>query len=692
MNVPAHSLARNVRRRMRLGGWAVIALWISLTAGAEVLKGPYVLLEDATVLRIRFEVDRPDYAVTLIHDSAEHSIISTAYSRSPRDTFLGDVLVKLTAERPLRGYRIGRPGEPAKSYDWRSRIDGRLSGYPKLLVFGDSQGGSATLKRLGEQWRKEEFDLVVGLGDLADAGSRYESWNEEFFEPLRELLPHYPFLAICGNHDSYREKSLAWFDWYFGRGDGRRYFRIDFGDLRLIALNNSDLHTKYGFDPIDPLTPQYDFLLESALGATARDKKIAVFCHVPIVSGSTVVNREFGSVLQQKYILPILEGARVIGFFAGHHHKFERVVLPRIHGAFHHIVTGGGGGRLFTAARERGGFAMDREVFETHHYLTVDFAGEGSVVARALGGAEIDRVSFSPHMQPGGTAGRLVFWRADVGADLSLTPTARAGDTLDVGGSPPAEAGPGATGEIFRTERGLVGLARDLSTTSAEHVSFQGYDSQRKTWGYLQGASLVLPVQGIYGALALISLSGADLFPLDGAFPVLHWPLAGVRAGLDEKAGAAMLLRDGRDFELEPDPRRLIAKWRWGEPGLGPLAEEQRLRQWRLMDAPPLARRPSPLTIAELIQLVLREGRPEGFVLREGDAEPVAALLYWRRWQFLTVITGKNLAVAPGSLFAGTAAETRIAASVVDGVPGLRITQGNAESLFVKLSGRRERR
>ena len=42
---------------------------------------------------------------------------------------------------------------------------------------------------------------------------------------------------------------------------------IDFGDLRLIGINNSDVHSKYGVDPVDPLTPQYEFLRDTLLAA-----------------------------------------------------------------------------------------------------------------------------------------------------------------------------------------------------------------------------------------------------------------------------------------------------------------------------------------------------------------------------------------------------------------------------------------
>ncbi len=659
-----------------------MALLASGSAVAEVLHGPYVLLEDAQVLRIRFEVDRPDYEAVLLHGAGERTRVVPSYRRSTRDTFLADVPVDLSIHQSFRGYEIGRAGETAKSFAWRSRINGELQGYPRLLVFGDSQGGAETLAQLAERWAAEDFDAIVGLGDLADAGSRFESWREEFFEPLREVLPHRPFLAICGNHDSYRGKSLEWFDWYFGRSDGRRYFKIDFGDLRLIGLNNSDVHTKYGFDPIDPLTPQYDFLMASVLGATAAGRKLAVFSHVPMFSGSTVVNQEFGSELQRKYLLPIIERARVLGFFAGHHHKYERIERPGLHGPIQHVVTGGGGGRLFTAERERGGVPMDREIFEVYHYLTVDFSGAGTVVARAVDGAEIDRVSFTRGADPALPSAAPELWRADVSGELDVTPTMRIGHGLALEDRVPPAGGNSAKAQIFQTERGLVGMARNLAAANTDAISFQGYDWQRKAWGYLQGGSLVVPVAGHYGTLALVSINGADLSPLDRAVPVLHWPVAGGRAGVSEQAGAVMLLRGGRDFELDLDPSRLIAKWRWGDAPLDNLAPAQRSRQWSLIESAPASPTPQPLTQAELLRLVAGEGKPEGFLVRTVGGQTLAVMLHWPAWRFLALVTGESLVAGAGSFFMSTAA----GAQVTSESGGLRVTLGGGITHFIPLA------
>src|SRR5688572_12479060 len=87
-------------RRLRVTAAAMLAIGMTLVARATVLKGPYVLLEDATVLRIRFEVDQPGYVVNVHHDGGERSTVPTSFKRSPRDTFLADAVVRLSPQRP----------------------------------------------------------------------------------------------------------------------------------------------------------------------------------------------------------------------------------------------------------------------------------------------------------------------------------------------------------------------------------------------------------------------------------------------------------------------------------------------------------------------------------------------------------------------------------------------------------------
>ncbi|MDP3207688.1 MAG: hypothetical protein Q8M65_00940, partial [Rhodoglobus sp.] len=277
--------------------------------------------------------------------------------------------------------------------------------------------------------------------------------------------------------------------------------------------------------------------------------------------------------------------------------------------------------------------------------------------------------------------------------DLTVSPTERLGQQLTLHAPAPsaaAEPRSAASAQLYRSERGLIAVARDLASAGAEAVSFQGFDWPRKAWSYLQGGSFVVPASGLHGNIALVSLNGADLSPFDRCFPVLHWPLARVRAGLDERAGAVLLLRGRRDFELDPDPDRLVAKWRWGDPVLGVIAEEQRARQWSLMDAPPAAFPLRQVAAKELLRLVAGDALPEAFVLRAASGPPNAVLVHWPRLRFLAMVAGESLSAGTGTLFLSTDVETRIEIGLADGVRGLRVHRpGKSDTVFLPLgSGR----
>jgi hypothetical protein len=297
-------------------------------------------------------------------------------------------------------------------------------------------------------------------------------------------------------------------------------------------------------------------------------------------------------------------------------------------------------------------------------------------------------VAFAAAGVPGAPPRALEFWRTAIADDLSLSPGERLGSTLAwIAPSPPAGSDPRAvtTAGLYRSDRGLIALASNLAATGSSVVSFQGYDWPRKAWSYLQGGSLVLPVAGIYGRVALVSLNGADLSPLDRVFPVLHWPVAAVRAGIDAQAGAAMLLKGRTDFELDPDPGRLVAKWSWGDRSAGTMAVEQRLRQWSLMQTAPAPLSPRPIHAAELVPMIAGGTRPEGYVLRETGGRPVAILVHWSHLHCLAIVAGESLAGATGSLFVSTARGARIETAMAAGVRGLRMTRVEGETLFLPL-------
>lgn len=253
------------------------------------------------------------------------------------------------------------------------------------------------------------------------------------------------------------------------------------------------------------------------------------------------MNREFGTELQRRYLLPLLERARVLGFFAGHHHKYERVLRTGLRGETQYVVTGGAGGHLFTPRRETGGSKMDRQIFEVYHYVTVDFRGTGTIVARSIDGAEIDRATFGAVAAAPERRDELAIWHATMAGDFSITAGKVAGKsvTLRPGSSADRNAPGATTAGLYGTSAGFVAVAHHLRG----EANWQGYDFARRSWGYLQGAIMSVDAGGPRGPLSIVAVNGADLAPCDRIFPVLHWPVGGSRTGVASNCGAVLLLR-----------------------------------------------------------------------------------------------------------------------------------------------------
>ena len=125
----------------------------------------------------------------------------------------------------------------------------------RIAVIGDIQNGVAELVDLLREARRRGHDLVLLLGDCANAGrpERYALLRTV----LRENLPGVPVLAVPGNHDLDDAGSCTtWTSWV-----GPPHWRLDLRGWRLLGLD----------DAAGPLTPASVALLrESAASPPPR--------------------------------------------------------------------------------------------------------------------------------------------------------------------------------------------------------------------------------------------------------------------------------------------------------------------------------------------------------------------------------------------------------------------------------------
>lgn len=87
-----------------------------------------------------------------------------------------------------------------------------------------------------------------------------------------------------------------------------------------------------------------------------------------------------------------------------------------------------------------------------------------------------------------------------------------------------------------------------------------------------------------------------------------------------------------------------------------------------------------------LVESILQEGRPEAFVLRNGERATLAVLVHWPSWRILAVVAGESLANDPAPIFVSTATPIQISGEIVGGVPSLRLTGAAAVPLHIPLT------
>ena len=86
----------------------------------------------------------------------------------------------------------------------------------------------------------QNIQLVVGLGDIVDAGGDLTQWQNAD-AAVRLLSGKVPYMMAIGNHDYDQNKAAGYFG-YFGAAAGpagKGYYSYDLGSWHLISLDTN---------------------------------------------------------------------------------------------------------------------------------------------------------------------------------------------------------------------------------------------------------------------------------------------------------------------------------------------------------------------------------------------------------------------------------------------------------------------
>jgi hypothetical protein len=219
-------------------------------------------------------------------------------------------------------------------------------------------------RKVAEQIEKAKVDLIVHTGDIVLDGRDYDSWRQQFFEPLKGVADHTPWVSTIGNH----ERDSANYFSYMALPGNERHFGFDYANAHIVCLD-SNTWIERGRD-----SKQYEWLAEHLKKARPATWTFVAFHH-PIFSAHA--NRPINT-LRWDWAPVFLDPAnRVDGVLTGHDHFYARNfrmghadAKPQAGVLF---LTSAGGGASLYPTFQRDYVAKEKSV---HHFTLFDFDGD----------------------------------------------------------------------------------------------------------------------------------------------------------------------------------------------------------------------------------------------------------------------------------------------------------------------------
>ena len=213
----------------------------------------------------------------------------------------------------------------------------------RVWAIGDSGMGDYKARSVRDafvNFTGGDWDLTLGLGDLAYSTGRYEEYQDKFFDHFREQNARIPVFTTPGNHD--RPTSDLWsqtgpyFDLFTNPGDGKSggvpsnhksYYSFDYGPVHFVSVDSDRL----GLEDDPGL---YEWLEKDLSEARklGRYKWIVAYHHQPPYSkGSHDSDAQYECFKLRTNLVPMFEKYGVDLVLAGHSHSYERSHLLNGH-------------------------------------------------------------------------------------------------------------------------------------------------------------------------------------------------------------------------------------------------------------------------------------------------------------------------------------------------------------------------
>jgi acid phosphatase type 7 len=318
----------------------------------RLLTGPYVLLTGKDTALVGFRTAfTADAEVVWKTESGQRGS-----ARASRDGGLFSAKLQRLPRGPVIEYDVMIHGKSAAVGKFRAGTapDEREI---RFAAFGDSRNGHEVHRQIVLAIAREKIDFVLNTGDMVQNGGRIEEWTT-FFQIERPLLAQVPIIPTTGNHDlNGRELYDRFFFLAKWSPQGRRYFATDWGNLRMIAIDN-------GIE-CNRSCAQFEYVRNELAAGAAQGKLMVMFLHhSPYSSGVHGVNEGVARAVNE---LARTYGVELV--ISGHDHNYERT--KPIDGTTY-IVTGSAGAPIRPVDPQEFSASARTEP----HYVLVDVDGD----------------------------------------------------------------------------------------------------------------------------------------------------------------------------------------------------------------------------------------------------------------------------------------------------------------------------
>mmetsp|Transcript_9699 Transcript_9699/g.19397 ORF Transcript_9699/g.19397 Transcript_9699/m.19397 type:complete len:599 (-) Transcript_9699:59-1855(-) len=226
---------------------------------------------------------------------------------------------------------------PAKYFSFRTFPEPGAALREPVRVWAVGDGGTGDYKAKAVRdafanFTGGDWDLTLGLGDLAYYSGEDWEYQKKFFEIYKEENARVPVFTTPGNHD--RPTSDLWkqtgpyFDVFTNPGDGKSggvasnhpsYYSFDYGPIHFVSVDSNNL----GLND----DPELYAWLEKDLAAAQKadyDWIVAYHHQPPYSKGSHDSDAQYECYKLRQNLVPMFEKYGVDLVLAGHSHSYER--------------------------------------------------------------------------------------------------------------------------------------------------------------------------------------------------------------------------------------------------------------------------------------------------------------------------------------------------------------------------------